>query len=99
MNMPRYIFRVFVRTTKNFIGDYCFRYSAALSFYPLFSIAPMVMISVHAAGIIAMDIDFQGELIRQFSSLVGERGAQGIAVLLDTLEDEESSGFQLLFGT
>jgi membrane protein len=99
MNTLKYIFRLLIRTVKNFIGDYCFRYSAALSFYTLFSIAPMVMISVHAAGIIASDIDFQGELIRQFSNLVGERGAQGITVLLDTLEDEESSGFQLLFGT
>lgn len=99
MKTLTYIFRVLLRAVRNFISDYCFRYSAALSFYTLFSIAPMVMISVHAAGIIASDIDFQGELIRQFTGLVGEQGAQGITVLIDTLEDEDTSGFQLLIGT
>ena len=99
MNTVKYIFRVLVRTIKNFTADYCFRYSAALSFYALFSIAPMVMISVHAAGIMASDIDFQDELVMQFSGLVGERGAEGVTVLIDTLEDEETSGFQLLFGS
>lgn len=99
MKTVKYIFSVLIRTIRNFISDYCFRYSAALSFYTLFSIAPMVMISVHAAGIIAADIDFQGEIIRQFTGLVGEQGAQGVTVLIDTLEDEETTGFQLLIGT
>ncbi|MES2625058.1 MAG: YihY/virulence factor BrkB family protein [Pseudomonadota bacterium] len=99
INTIKYAFRVLVRTVKNFTGDYCFRYSASLSFYTLFSIAPMVMVSVHAAGILASDIDFQGELIRQFTNLVGERGAEGVTVLIDTLEDEETTGFQLMIGT
>lgn len=95
----QYLFRILIRTVKNFASDYCFRYSAALSFYTLFSIAPMVMVSVYAAGILASDIDFQGELIRQFTNLVGERGAQGVTVLIDTLDDEETTGFQLLIGS
>jgi membrane protein len=99
MNTFKYIFGVLVRTVRNFISDYCFRYSASLSFYTLFSIAPMVMISVYAASILASDIDFQGELIRQFTNLVGEQGAQGVAVLIDTLENEDTTGFQLLIGT
>src|SRR5687768_522372 len=99
LNTFRYIFRVFVRTVKNFTADYCFRYSAALSFYTLFSIAPMVMISVYAADILASNIDFQSELIRQFQNLVGEQGAQGVTVLIDALDDKETSGFQLLIGS
>jgi membrane protein len=94
-----YIFRVLVRTIRNFTGDYCFRYSASLSFYTLFSIAPMVMISVYAASILATDIDFQGEIINQFTDLVGEQGAQGITVLVSTLDNEETSRFQLLIGS
>lgn len=99
MKLLQYVFRIFLRTVKNFTSDYCFRYAAALSFYTLFSIAPMVMISVYAAGILASDIDFQGELIRQFTNLVGERGAQGVTVLVQTLDDEETTGFQLLIGS
>jgi len=99
MTTLKYAFRILVRTVKNFTADYCFRYSAALSFYALFSIAPMVMISVYAAGILASDIDFQGEMIRQFTGLVGQRGAEGITVLLDTLEDEDTSVFQLMIGS
>jgi membrane protein len=84
---------------SNFIADGCFRYSAALSFYALFSIAPMVMVSVSTAGLLAPDVDFQNELIQQFTQLVGERGAEGVRVLLENMEDEATSRFRLVVST
>lgn len=85
-----------VTAVKLFIEDSCFRYSASLSFYALFSIAPMVMVSVYAAKFFAPDIDFQQELVQQFTRMVGERGAQGIVVLLENMEDEAASRFRLI---
>src|SRR5688572_29486379 len=98
MTMLRHIARILGLTIKNFFSDSCLRYSASLSFYALFSLAPVVMISAHAASLFAAEVDFQRELVQQFSELVGEKGANGIAVLLESLEDEDSSGFRLFAG-
>src|SRR5690606_14092972 len=94
----KYGWQVFFEAIKGFVRNNCFRYSAALSFYTLFSIAPMVMISVHAASLLAADVDFQGELINQFSELVGEQGAQGVEVLLENVDDDQATSFQLALG-
>lgn len=93
------ILRTIVTAFKNFMADGCFRYSASLSFYALFSIAPMVMVSVAAAGLFAPDVDFQNELIQQFTLLVGQRGAEGITVLLENMEDDATSRFRLIVST
>lgn len=84
------------KAVTNFLNDGCVRYSASLSFYALFSIAPMVMVSVYSAGLFMPDVDFQGELVQQFTRLVGERGAQGITVLMENMDDIASSRFRLL---
>ncbi|TGD72311.1 YihY/virulence factor BrkB family protein [Mangrovimicrobium sediminis] len=78
-----------------FMGDKCFRFSAALSFYTLFSIAPMVLISIYVAGLAAADIDFQAEITRQFSVLIGDQAADGVTVLLSSLQNQEQTRFQL----
>jgi membrane protein len=98
MNTLGYIGRVLVLSIRNFIGDSCFRHSAALSFYTLFSLAPMAMISVHVASLFAAEVDFERELVQQFTDLVGPRGAEGVSVLLTSLKDEERSRFQLFVG-
>lgn len=98
MDTLRHIVRVLSLAIRNFFGDSCLRYSASLSFYALFSLAPMVMISVHAASFFAAEIDFERELVDQFSQLVGEKGANGVSVLLETLQQENSSGLRLVAG-
>jgi membrane protein len=98
MNAVRYVFRVLILAIRNFIGDSCFRHAAALSFYTLFSLAPMAMLSVHVASLFAAEIDFERELVQQFTDLVGPQGAEGVAVLLDSIEDEQRSRFQILVG-
>ncbi len=80
------------------LQDNCMRNAAALSFYALFSIAPIVYIAVYVAGILAADVDFQQEITHQFSALLGERAADGVSQLLGTLDQQEQGGFQLFVG-
>lgn len=74
------------------------RNAAALSFYALFSIAPIVLLATYIAGTLASDINFQREITEQFSCLVGDRAAQGVEVLLSTLDQQEQTRFQLVVG-
>lgn len=83
---------------SGFLEDQCIRYAAALSFFALFSVAPMVLIAVQVAGFLADDIDFQQQVTNQFSQLVGDQGAQGVNVLIESMEDEDTSKVQLVVG-
>ncbi len=78
--------------------DKCLRSSAALSFYALFSIAPMIYVAVYFASLVASDVDFQHQITSQFAGLIGDRAAEGMTVLMDSLRNEEQSRFQLITG-
>ncbi|WP_439134253.1 YihY/virulence factor BrkB family protein [Pseudomaricurvus sp.] len=97
-SIPDYLLAVAKHTAQSLLKDNCFRFSAALSFYALFSIAPIIFISVYVAGFLASDVDFQQQITNQFSQLIGERGARGIEVLMETLDHQEKSRFQLIVG-
>jgi len=99
MNTLRYIWDVLQGAISSFFEEQCVRYSAALSFFALFSLAPMILIAVQVAGFLAENIDFQEQVIEQFSQLVGSQGAQGIEILMESLEDEEASIIQIVIGT
>tara|TARA_R110001599_G_scaffold353880_1_gene602015 strand:- start:130669 stop:131670 length:1002 start_codon:yes stop_codon:yes gene_type:complete len=93
-----YVLSVTKRAALELIADNCFRNSAALSFYTLFSIAPVIFLAVYVAGLMASDVNFQQQISDQFSQLVGYQAAQGIGVLLDTIETEDQNRFQLTVG-
>lgn len=98
MNQIKKSWKIIQKAGNNFIADGCFRFSAALSFYTLFSLAPAILIAIYTAGIFASDIDFQQKIIAQISNLVGQDGAQGISVLLDTLQNQDQSAWRLIIG-
>lgn len=98
MNTLSYTWQVFKGAISSFFEDQCVRYSAAISFFALFSLAPMILIAVQVAGFLAEDVDFQQQVIDQFSELVGNQGAQGVSMLMESLEDEEASSIQIIIG-
>ncbi|MDZ7848967.1 MAG: YihY/virulence factor BrkB family protein [Owenweeksia sp.] len=83
---------------QGFTQDNCFSYSAALSFYTLFSVAPIIFISIYVASIFASDVNFQQEVISQFRTFMGPEGAEGVSLLLDNLNQQDQSTFQLIVG-
>lgn len=98
MKRLKYIWKVVKNTAIGFNEDNCFRYSAALSFYTLFSIAPVVMIAIYVAGLFADDAAVRNEITAQFTNLMGERGAEGIMILMESLRREDQSIFSLILG-
>jgi membrane protein len=55
---------------------------AALAFYAVLSVAPMLVISIAIAGFVFGQQAAQGEILRQFQNLVGPAGAQTIQGIL-----------------
>lgn len=94
----KFAFTVFGRAALRLVRENCMRNAAALSFYALFSIAPIVLLATYVAGVLASDVNFQQEISQQFSRLTGDRAAQGVEVLLSTLDQQEQTRFQLVIG-
>lgn len=60
------------------------RLGAALAFYTLFSLAPVLIVSVAVAGFVFGEKAAQGELVRQFQSLMGLQGATAIQTIIQS---------------
>ena len=63
--------------------DKASRLAAALSYYTIFSLPPLLLIAVAVAGFFLGRQAVRQELIAQVSSAIGEAGAQAIGVMLD----------------
>jgi membrane protein len=98
MTRLKNIYKIIVSAGSGFAADNCFRFSAALSFYTLFSLAPALLIAIYIAGIFASNVDFRAELTQQLTAAVGENGAQGVEELLTVLQNEGDTTLQLIFG-
>lgn len=63
---------------------------AALAFYTLFSMTPILMLSIAVAGYVFGAEAAQGEIVAQVQGLVGPNGAQAIQALLAAAQDTNS---------
>jgi len=62
-------------SVQEFIADKCLKFSAALSYYTLFSMAPMLIIVIAIGSILLGKEAAEGYLYLQFEGLIGKIGA------------------------
>ena len=75
------------RTFRGWREDNASSMGAALAFYTLFSIAPLLLVVLAVAGFLFDRAQAQQVLIEQIAQLVGERPAHGIEALLQSASD------------
>ena len=68
-----------------FDEDDCADLSAALAFYSVFSMAPLVVVLTRVVGVVLPDSD--ALLVSRVGRLVGEAGADQVAVILSSFKD------------
>jgi membrane protein len=73
-------------------ADNCFQLAAALSYYTLFSIAPMLIIVISVAGYFFGEDAINGEIQRQMGSLIGKDGAEAIAKMIQSAYIDAGKG-------
>jgi membrane protein len=74
--------RLLRKTVTKWWGDKSLRLSAALSYYTLFSLAPLLTIAVAIAGLVVDEKALQNEVLSQFQGLLGQPGAEAIEEML-----------------
>src|SRR3569623_1439591 len=84
------------RLTKQSIGswseDYAPSMGAALSYYTLFSIAPLLIIVIAVAGLFFGADAVRGVIFAQLQALMGTEGAEAIREMLSTASDAKTGG-------
>src|SRR5688500_11457679 len=78
---------LFTRTLADWWEDKAPRLGAALAFYTVLSLAPLLVIVTPILGVVLRDPDAAREgIARQFEELVGPEGASAIEVMLQNPE-------------
>jgi membrane protein len=99
------VYRVLTDSAKAWIAHRGASKGAALAFYTLFSMTPILVLAIAVAGCFFGAEAAQGEIIAQLQGLVGPNGAQAIQAILAAARDPASglvaaliSGVLLLVG-
>src|ERR1700712_5268218 len=78
----RRLTRVLRKAGNAWIDDHAQSMGAALSYYTVFSIAPLLLIAISVAGLVFGQDAARGAVVQQLQGLIGQSGAQAIQDLL-----------------
>jgi membrane protein len=88
------LWKVLVRTYEDEALQLC----AALAYYSLLSMAPLLLVAIAVAGTFFADGAVHAELIAQMEKLVGAEGAALAKTVIASTQSEERSQWSLLLG-
>jgi membrane protein len=89
-NLARRLKIVLIESMRSWINHRGDSKGAALAFYTLFSMTPILMLAIVIAGSVFGAEAAQGEIVAQVQGLVGPNGAKAIQALLAAAQDPAS---------
>ena len=102
---PKAMWKVTRSALSGWSGDNCSSMGAALAFYSLLSMAPLMMLVITIAGLLIGRDEAQSLLLTQMSGLLGDTGAEGVRTMLGAADTQQegliatiSSAVVLLIG-
>src|SRR5438034_11479052 len=78
----RNIFNVFKDAAKDFGEDEAPRLGAALAYYTMFSIAPLLLVVIAIAGFVFGQEAARGQIFAQMRGLIGAQGAGALQEMI-----------------
>lgn len=97
MRMPE-AFSIAKESAVDFIHDDAPAHAAAVAFYMVLSLAPLLLVAVAVAGMFAGRDPIQKELVGQFDTLVGESGGKLVTDLLGSASAPAKSPWAAVVG-
>jgi len=80
--IPLEIYVLFRDTLFGWMADRASRKAAALAYYTLFSLSPLLVIAIAIAGIFFGEEAVRGELLQETRGLIGEEGGRAIQAMI-----------------
>lgn len=94
----RKIWLLIKAAASSWVDDYAQSMGAALAYYTMFSIAPLLLIVISIAGLVFGVEAARGEIFAQLQSLMGEQGALAIQGLLESVSKPAESVTATIIG-
>ena len=88
---PRSVRKLVKAAIVNWFEDDAFKHAAAISYYALFSLAPLLLIVLALVGAVWGADKTRTEVVAQFEDLMGKDGAQLVATLIEQ-SDQSAEG-------
>jgi membrane protein len=85
--------RLVTETFAKWYADNCFQLAAALAYYTLFSVAPLLLIAIAFAGLVFGREASQNQIIGVIEDLVGTDSARAIQAIVERAGQRPDSGF------
>ena len=89
---PRTLVSLFKATLHDWSEDKVPRAAAALSYYAMFSLAPLLLVAIGIAGIVFGQEQAEAQIMAQATTLVGDKGAQAIETMMGARTLGQQSG-------
>jgi membrane protein len=89
---------VIKQTGAGWSDDHVARLAAALAFYTVLSLAPLLVLAVAVAGWFFGEEAARGQIAGQLAGIVGEKAGEGIQTLLKHAQEPDQSTFGSILG-
>jgi membrane protein len=89
MISPKRLFRLFIKAGKAWSDDFAPSMGAAISYYTVFSLAPLLIIVIAMAGAVFGRDAVQGQIVAQLSGVVGPEGAAMVQGVIASASDSD----------
>ncbi|UBF25383.1 YihY/virulence factor BrkB family protein [Kovacikia minuta CCNUW1] len=86
------IVRLLKETVTEWNEDNVPMFAAALAYYTIFSLAPLLLIAIAIAGFFLGEEAARGEIVRQIQDLIGREGAEAIQTMIQNTQKPGSGG-------
>jgi membrane protein len=83
---------LFKQTFNDWLEDKAPRLAAALAYYTLFAIAPLLIIVIAVAGLVFGAEAARGQIMAQIGGIVGESGVEAIQDIVASASEDRSTG-------
>ena len=91
-------FKIAKATLMGFLDDKGMKLSAALAYYTIFALAPLLLLLISLAGIFLGKDAIQGKVFEELNGLIGASAALQIQDMIKAIELSDKSTFALVIG-
>jgi len=91
-------FRILKDTFQSFLDDKALKFSASLSYYTLFSLAPLLLLMISLAGVFYGREAIHGQVFGEINGLIGNSAAVQIQDIIKNMELSGKTTFAIIVG-
>ena len=91
-------YRILKETLQGFIDNRALKFSASLSYYTIFSLAPLLLLMISLASVFFGRDAIQGQVFGEINGLIGNQAAAQIQDIIKNMELSGKTNFAIIVG-